>query len=95
MSSVSLHELQRCETGTYLSDFADSICLLRLLVSLLEFLLPRAMFPASGRCSMSLHVQQHLQTALGYANSSLWGMVHSEDLTCGPVPAVLISKYID
>lgn len=94
MSSVSVPELQCCEAGTYLSNLAD-ICLLRLLVSLLEFLLPPAMIPASGRCSMSLHVQQHLQTALGYANPSLWGMVHCKDLTCAPVPALLISKYMD
>lgn len=49
MNSVSLHELQCHETGTYLSSLADNICLLRLLVSLLEFLLPPAMFPVSGR----------------------------------------------
>lgn len=94
MSSVSLHELQCHETDTYLSDLAD-VYLLRLHVLLLEFLLSPAMFPASGRCSMSLHIWWHLQTALGYANSSLWEMVHSKDLACAPVPALLTSKYMD
>lgn len=94
MRSVSLHELQCHETDACLSDLAN-VCLLRLLVLLLEFLLPPAIFPASGKCSVSLHIWWHLQTALGYANSSLWEMVHSEDLACAPVPALLISKYMD
>lgn len=97
MSSESLHELQGCETGTYLSNLADNICLLRLIVSLLEFLLPPAMFPASRRCFVSLWVpsSEALPDSLEYANSSLSGMVHSKDLTCAPVPALLISKYMD
>lgn len=45
MSSESLLSCSAV-TGTYLSILADNICLLRLLVSLLEFLLPPAMFPA-------------------------------------------------
>lgn len=45
-----------------------------------------------------LHVSARSEAppdTLGYANSSLWGMVHCEDLTCAPVPALLISKYMD
>lgn len=49
INSVSLHKPQCCEAGTYLSDLADNICLLRLCVSLLKLLLPQATFPAFQR----------------------------------------------
>lgn len=98
ITSVSLRQLQHCAAGAYISDLAGNICLLRLLVLLLELLLPQAMFPVGvRRSSVSLHVRRCLDAAwvlckcLSQQNGSLWGFnlwtcastSHSEYLESG------------